>query len=71
MKFEIDSPAPESIVRRDFIKKLALASSAAWMSGVPRLVRGTGFETPAAKADACILRWMGGGMAAPETFDPK
>jgi hypothetical protein len=26
---------------------------------------------PAAKADACILLWMAGGMAAPETFDPK
>ena len=24
-----------------------------------------------AKADACILLWMAGGMAAPETFDPK
>jgi len=71
MKFEIDPIAPESIVRRDFLKKLALASSAAWMSGAPRLVRGAGLETPAAKADACILLWMGGGMAAPETFDPK
>jgi Protein of unknown function (DUF1501) len=26
---------------------------------------------PKATADACILLWMGGGMAAPETFDPK
>ncbi|MCB1228114.1 MAG: DUF1501 domain-containing protein, partial [Verrucomicrobiales bacterium] len=26
---------------------------------------------PAAKADACILLWMAGGMAAPDTFDPK
>ena len=26
---------------------------------------------PAAAADACILLWMAGGMAAPETFDPK
>ena len=71
MKFEIDPTAPESIVRRGFIKKLALASSAAWMSGAPTLVRGAGLEGPTAKADACILLWMGGGMAAPETFDPK
>ena len=28
-------------------------------------------EHPIAKADSCILLWMGGGMAAPETFDPK
>ncbi len=26
---------------------------------------------PPAKADACILLWMAGGMAAPDTFDPK
>ena len=26
---------------------------------------------PAARADACIVLWMAGGMAAPETFDPK
>jgi len=71
MKFDIDPTAPYSIVRRDFLKKLALASGAAWMSGAPQLVRGNGLQTPAAKADACILLWMAGGMAAPETFDPK
>ena len=32
---------------------------------------GAAIEHPAAKADACILLWMAGGMAAPETFDPK
>ena len=71
MKFDIDPTAPESIVRRDFLKKLALASSAAWMSGAPQMVRGSGLQAPGAKADACILLWMAGGMAAPETFDPK
>jgi hypothetical protein len=71
MKFEIDPIAPHSIVRREFLKKLALASSAAWMSGEPQLVRGKGIQGPVAKADACILLWMAGGMAAPETFDPK
>ncbi|MGK0238125.1 MAG: hypothetical protein ACI92G_001589 [Candidatus Pelagisphaera sp.] len=71
MKFDIDPTSPESIVRRDFLKKLALASSAAWMSGAPQMVRGSGLQAPAAKADACILLWMAGGMAAPETFDPK
>ncbi|MGY8686367.1 MAG: DUF1501 domain-containing protein, partial [Verrucomicrobiales bacterium] len=39
--------------------------------GAPSLVRGKGLEHPAAKADTCILLWMGGGMAAPDTFDPK
>ncbi len=71
MNFEIDPTAPKSIVRRDFLKKLAVASSAAWMSGAPQLVRGNGIEHPTARADACILLWMAGGMAAPETFDPK
>jgi uncharacterized protein DUF1501 len=28
-------------------------------------------EHPQAKADTCILLWMAGGMASPETFDPK
>ncbi|MDF1858671.1 MAG: DUF1501 domain-containing protein [Verrucomicrobiales bacterium] len=71
MKFEIDPEAPDSIVRRDFLKKLGAASTAAWMSGAPQIVRGKDLEHPEAKADACILLWMGGGMAAPETFDPK
>lgn len=71
MSFSIDPHAPEPIVRRDFLKKLALASSAAWMVGAPQMVRGSGLKHPAAKADACILLWMAGGMAAPETFDPK
>ena len=26
---------------------------------------------PVPTADSCILIWMGGGMAAPDTFDPK
>jgi hypothetical protein len=28
-------------------------------------------QQPPAKADACILLWMAGGMAAPDTFDPE
>ncbi|MGB7326028.1 MAG: hypothetical protein WBD31_14235, partial [Rubripirellula sp.] len=71
MKFEIDPTAPEPIVRRDFLKKLSAASTAAWMSGAPQLVRGSEHQHPAARADACIVLWMAGGMAAPETFDPK
>ena len=71
MHFEIDPSALPGIARRDFLKKLALASSAAWMSGEPQLVRGNEIKTPSARADACILLWMAGGMAAPETFDPK
>ncbi|MFT5042279.1 MAG: hypothetical protein ACI9R3_001346 [Verrucomicrobiales bacterium] len=71
MNFETDPKTPEPIVRRDFVRKLGAAATAAWMSGAPQLVRGEGVRHPEAKADACILLWMAGGMAAPETFDPK
>lgn len=66
-----DPTAPPSIVRRDFIKQLSAAATAAWMTGEPRLVQAASFQHPPARADACILLWMAGGMAAPDTFDPK
>lgn len=56
--------------RRDFLKKLSAASLAAMMARAPRASAET-ISQPKATADACILLWMGGGMAAPETFDPK
>ncbi len=56
--------------RRDFLKKLSAASMAALMARAPRASAET-IVQPTATADACILLWMGGGMAAPETFDPK
>ncbi len=61
-------------VRRDFLKHLAAANLAAWMAGVPRPLLGSEpgeIVHPAATADSCILLWMAGGMAAPDTFDPK
>ena len=64
----------KSAVRRDFLKRLSAASTAAWMTGEPQSIfaNATGkFEHPTAKADACILLWMAGGMAAPDTLDPK
>ena len=61
--------------RRAFLRSMAAASAAAWMAGEPRVLRadstGVEIDHPVAKADSCILLWMGGGMAAPETFDPK
>ena len=74
MTFEIDPTAPEQIVRRDFLKHLSAAGAAALMSGTPRLLTANEAEPvkqPEATADSCILLWMGGGMAAPDTFDPK
>ncbi|MCA9026006.1 MAG: DUF1501 domain-containing protein [Planctomycetaceae bacterium] len=57
--------------RRHFLKTLAASATAAMMSSEPRLLRANDAQAPAAKADSCILLWMGGGMAAPDTFDPK
>jgi uncharacterized protein (DUF1501 family) len=57
--------------RRDFLRKLAAASLAAWAAPVPRAHGSEPVKHPVAKADACIVLWMGGGMAAPDTFDPK
>lgn len=63
----------EQQVRRDFLKQLSAASAAAWMGAAPRLLTANdeAAEAPRATADACIVLWMAGGMAAPETFDPK
>lgn len=56
--------------RRDFLRKLAAASAATLAMPSPRLLAEE-ISHPEAKADCCILLWMGGGMAAPDTFDPK
>ncbi|MFO0905603.1 MAG: DUF1501 domain-containing protein [Pirellulales bacterium] len=64
----------ELIARRELLKGLAAAGIAAAMAGEPRRLWGNEqekVEAPQATADACILLWMGGGMAAPDTFDPK
>jgi len=60
-------------VRRQFLKQMAAASTATMLAGAPRLVTANelAIEQPEAKADSCILIWMAGGMAAPDTFDPK
>lgn len=64
----------EQHARRDFLKSLAAASSAALLANEPRLLSGAEGDKlvhPTPRADACILLWMAGGMAAPDTFDPK
>lgn len=57
--------------RREFLKELGAASLAALAAGEPRLVSGAEQAAPRPTADTCILLWMAGGMAAPETLDPK
>ena len=61
----------ENMQRREFLKKLSLAALAAATTNEPRLLADEEAKPPEAKADACILLWMAGGMAAPDTFDPK
>ncbi|MEM9019897.1 MAG: DUF1501 domain-containing protein [Planctomycetota bacterium] len=67
-------PTQPDLTRRRFLQALGASSAAALMTGAPRLVqadRGDGLVQPEPKADAVILLWMAGGMASPETFDPK
>ena len=62
---------PESIIRRDFIKQLGVASAAALATEGTKAWANEAVKHPEAKADSCILIWLAGGMAAPDTFDPK
>ncbi|MBB5350453.1 hypothetical protein HNR46_000677 [Haloferula luteola] len=69
-----DPREPLAITRRDYLKKLTAASLAAWAGGEPLRAAASDSDTESvlqATADSCILLWMAGGMAAPETFDPK
>jgi hypothetical protein len=63
----------DQLIRREFLQKTAAASLAALACGAPRDVSAQEPEVvhPKPTADACILLWMAGGMAAPETLDPK
>ena len=65
------SPLDPQYTRRKFLQQLAAATTATMAMGAPRLFADEKFVQPKPTADACILLWMGGGMAAPETFDPK
>jgi len=64
-------PLDPQNTRRDFLQKLAAATATTMAMGAPRLLANEKVTHPKATADACILIWMGGGMAAPDTFDPK
>lgn len=59
--------------RREFLRQMSAATLAALAAGEPRLHASPDEKIvhPKATADSCILLWMAGGMAAPETFDPK
>jgi hypothetical protein len=66
-----------SQTRREFLRATGAAALAALAAGEPRRLpaasssEGGGVEHPRPTADTVILLWMAGGLAAPETFDPK
>ncbi|MFM8579808.1 MAG: DUF1501 domain-containing protein [Planctomycetaceae bacterium] len=61
--------------RRPYLKSLAATATATLARPEPRAraidADGGRILHPPAKADAMIVLWMAGGMAAPDTFDPK
>lgn len=58
-----------SMNRRQFLAGMTAAGLATLPVGEPRA--GEPVAQPRPTADTCILLWMAGGMAGPETFDPK
>jgi hypothetical protein len=58
--------------RRAFLRELSAAAATTLALGEPRASRANeAIVHPRPTADTCIVLWMAGGMAAPETFDPK
>jgi len=60
--------------RRELLQSLATAATATLALPEPRAraeSHGGMIAHPAARADQIIVLWMAGGMAAPDTFDPK
>jgi hypothetical protein len=65
------TPTQKDLTRRDFLRGMTAAGLATLAAGAPRPAAGERVQHPQPTADTCILLWMAGGMAAPETFDPK
>jgi hypothetical protein len=62
----------KDLTRRDFLRGLSAAALATLAAGEARPLQASEkIQHPKPTADTCILLWMAGGMAAPETFDPK
>lgn len=64
-------PSTSGINRRDFLTGMSAAALATLAMNEPRTAQAEPIQHPRPTADTCILLWMAGGMAAPETFDPK
>jgi hypothetical protein len=59
----------KNLSRRDFLAGMTAAGLATLAANEPRAAEPVRHPRPT--ADTCILLWMAGGMAGPETFDPK
>src|SRR4030095_4633603 len=57
--------------RRSFLKSASVATLGTLATGAPRLRALEPLEKITPTADTLIILWMGGGMAHPETSDPK
>ena len=65
---------PTVTTRRELLRGLAAAATTTLALPEPRArgeVHGEAVVHPEPRADAVIVLWMAGGMAAPDTFDPK
>ncbi|MCI0739109.1 MAG: DUF1501 domain-containing protein [Gemmataceae bacterium] len=62
----------QSYSRRDFLRAMSAAATSTLLIDEPRALEADEpVQHPRPTADICILLWMAGGMASPETFDPK
>jgi len=61
----------QDLSRREFIHGMTAAGLTTIAGAAPRLGAAESIKHPEPTADTCILLWMAGGMAAPDTFDPK
>jgi hypothetical protein len=60
------------LTRREFLRGMSAAALTTLALGEPQpTLAAEPVKHPKPTADTCILIWMAGGMAAPETFDPK
>ena len=67
-----DHMPSNGLSRREYLKSMTAAALATLGAGAPRAKAADDpIFQPEPMADTCILLWMAGGMAAPETFDPK
>jgi hypothetical protein len=59
----------KGMTRREFLAGMSVAGLATLAGPEPGAAEPV--QQPQPTADTCILLWMAGGMAGPETFDPK